>query len=167
MAEITFGLHFYGESWPDEPHTVEQCVTLSEDDRQRLHSFTPDALLQHLRSACIGRCNTVSGTDEYFIPRLRFGSLAASLQVNYYVWSYRDEQAFESGIRYDRRQSVHQPLITADEFDAVVKSPASVLDVAFYLDGRQISMGQMTIAEVSEFFVGLADDTHPTIEHRP
>ena len=131
----------------DEDYMSPQSVELTEAEAAELRAITPEAIIAYLRDHCVGRCNTVSGQEKYFIPVMQFGTLRASLQVNYYVWRDRDD-----------RDADHEAVITADEFQAVCKGPESVLDVAFSLDGRRISLGQMRVREVAEFFNALVSD---------
>lgn len=166
MAEILFDLFVYG-SWDDEPdHTEFRTLKIDEEDRSRLRSFDDKKILGYLKENCVGKCNTISGSEEYFIPRVKFGNLEASLQVNYYIWSHRTDQnpRYLRGAEYE---SYHGRLISAEEFDEVIPDTEKVIDVAFYLNDCRISMGQMSISEVGKFFVMLAEDQHPMIEDRP
>lgn len=141
-----------------ETQTVSRSVELTDEEAAKLQAMTPESIIDYLRSHCVGICNTVPGQDKYFIPCMEFGTLRASLQVNYYVWSVRD----------DNPDADNEALITAEEFAAVCSGPDSVLDVAFSLDGRQICMGQMKVSEVCEFFNALVGgDYFPTLDDRP
>ncbi len=131
----------------DEDYMCSQSVELTEAEAAELRAMTPEAIIAYLRDHCVGRCNTVSGQEKYFIPVMQFGTLRASLQVNYYVWRDRDD-----------RDADHEALITADEFEAVCCGPESVLDVAFSLDGRRICLGQMSVSDVCDFFNALVSD---------
>lgn len=140
-----------------ESYEVSRSVELTDQQVKELEAMTPEALIDYLKSHCVGICNTVSGQERYFIPCLVFGGLRASLQVNYYVWRDRDDNG-----------TPNDQLITAEEFDAVCSGPDSVLDVAFSLDGKRICMGQMKVLEVCNFFYGLATgDYVPTLDERP
>lgn len=140
-----------------ESYEVTRSVELNDQEVAELRAMTPESIIDYLRNHCVGICNTVSGSHEYFIPVMVFGTLRASLQVNYYVWRDRD----------DRPEADHQSPITADEFEAVCSGPESVLDVAFSLDGRRICMGQMKVCKVCEFFNDLVGDYVPTLDDRP
>ena len=143
--------------YEEETYEVSRSVELSDKEVADMLALTPEALIAYLKSHCVGICNTVSGQERYFIPCLVFGGLRASLQVNYYVWRDRDDNG-----------TPNEALITAEEFDAVCSGPDSVLDVAFYLDDKRISMGQMKVLEVCNFFYGLASgDYVPTLDERP
>jgi hypothetical protein len=143
--------------YEEESYTVTRSVELNDQEVAELLTLTPESLIDYLRNHCVGRCNTVSGSKEYFIPVLVFGGLRASLQVNYYVWRNRDDEGTD-----------HESLITGEEFDAVCSGPSSVLDVAFSLNGKRICLGQMKVLEVCNFFYGLASgDYVPELDERP
>ena len=144
--------------WYDgEEQEVFRSVELNDKEVAELKAMTPESIIDYLRSHCVGICNTVSGDEKYFIPCLNFGELRASLQVNYYVWRDRDDAG-----------TPNEALITASEFDAVCSGPESVLDVAFYLDGRRICMGQMRVYQVCNFFNELVGDgDYPELQDRP
>lgn len=153
--EASFMLHVY--DW-GEDYVCSQVLEINEQEVAQLRAMTSEAIIAYLRDHCVGKCNTVPGQELYFIPVMQFGTLKASLQVNYYVWSLRD----------DLRKS-QEPLIEPEEFAAVCKGPDSVLDVAFSLDGHRISCGQMKVREVCEFFNSLADQEGScyTLDSRP
>ena len=143
--------------YEEETYEVSRSVELTDQQAKELEAMTPEALIGYLKSHSVGICNTVSGQEKYFIPCLQFGALRASLQVNYYVWRLRDNQ-----------HKSQEPVITAEEFDAVCSNQSSVLDVAFYLGDMCISMGQMKVLEVCNFFYGLGTGEYiPTLDDRP
>lgn len=143
--------------YEEESYEISRSVELTDQQAKELEAMTPEALIAYLKSHCVGICNTVSGQEKYFIPCLEFGELSASLQVNYYVWRDRNNNG-----------TPNEQLITAEEFDAVCNSQSSVLDVAFYLEGKRICLGQMKVLEVCNFFYGLATGEYiPTLDDRP
>ena len=155
---MTAEFYSHIDGWYDEEsRDIFRSVELNDSEVAELKAMTPESIIDYLKTHCVGICNTVSGQEKYFIQCLQFGTLKASLQVNYYVWRDRDD-----------KNADHEDLITSDEFDAVCSGPESVLDVAFYLDGARICMGQMKVGEICEFFNALVgDEYYPTLDSRP
>lgn len=134
----------------------EFCMEVWEKELQELTTWTPGALLSYMMVNCVGKCSTVAGEANYYIPTLKIGELVLSLQANYYLWKYR----------YNNH-TPNEKLVTKDEFNAVC-------DVDTFIDVRitigkdiELCMGQMTLQRISAFLFDLGMNLSATIKYRP
>lgn len=109
----------------------------------------PKFLYKHLHDAVVGKCTTSRADgDKYFAKSLELCGFKLSLQVNYYVWSMRDD-----------KKADHHALITEDEFNLAVPSAESRswIDVRIMYGDKHIYTGQMSLTMVADKFRELLD----------
>lgn len=143
------------DDWNDNQeyhHTVEG----TEEDFQRMRNMTPDDLLKYLHDECVGKCNTKPRSEQYFIPKLVFGNMKVSAQVNYYLWSDRDDRDYD----FD-----HTKIITEEEFSARYNNYYEAIDVMILVNDSKAACGSMYIYKLTDFINQVAWGCEPKIPY--
>lgn len=139
----------------DGEYCREIQAELSQEDLPKLLALTPSYLREYLRESCVGKTTSL-GIDK-FAPRLEVCGFSVSMQIHYYVWS----------LRWDRFKSddelIHHEPTTAEEFDTVLPSFDTYIDVQIHYGKTELTTGQMTLTQISEFFRCLATNLEASI----
>lgn len=133
--------------------TVYEKFDIPENERTTMKNLTSEDLINYMRENCVGKCNTISGQELYFIPRLQWGEVSLSIQKNYYLWKYREEHDIP-----------HKNLVTEEEFNAVLPNEDFYCDVLLEADNFELFMGQKTVREVVQDLFTIADQDQITFE---
>lgn len=133
--------------------TIYENFIIPENERKAMENLTSGDLINYMRENCVGKCNTVSGQELYFIPRLQWGEVTLSIQKNYYLWKYREEHNIP-----------HENLVTEEEFNAVLPNEDSYCDVLLEADHFELFMGQETVREVIRDLFNIARRNRFVIE---
>lgn len=126
------------DEWYDD---VVYCYEITDEECEMIGNLTIDDIHEHMKQA-IG-VMTPCGKSK-FIPCIMLGKLEISVQINYQLWSLRDDEG---------RVKDNSP-ITADEFDKLVTQKMHNcrcwnLDVRMRYDGKPfINATQMSMQDI-------------------
>lgn len=143
----------------DEEYCIEIKCNLYQDDFPKLLALTPTYLHEYLRKNCIGRPSL--GQDK-FAPRLEVCGFSVSMQIHYYVWSKRTDKIYHGEVSDD---ILYMPT-TAEEFNEVLSDFDTYIDVQIHYGEKELTTGQMSLTQISNFFRSLATNLEAAIsEH--
>lgn len=137
---------FEYDNWNDEES--EREIVVDDLHQDVLRSWTSQKIYDYVRENCVGKCNTMSGTEEYYLPCIKIGKLMLSVQVNYRIWSDRTDRHF--GVKE------HAMMITGVEFDNCINTETQI-DLAISYNERRLMCGQASMEQISRFLSNLAD----------
>ena len=150
--------YIYQKDWFDSDTKTYWDVYVTRKQKKEIMDLRPEMLYEHLKKQ-IGT-QTSDRKKNYFAPKFYVGPFALSLQVNYYLWKYRESNNIN-----------HDLPMTEDEFYAVCSNKYSTIDIMVYSvdkDGKLHDIGragQISCARLCEYLkeVVMNDETEAWI----
>ena len=141
--------------WDDDENNVRVFdIELNDSECEELQKWDTERIFNHVRSNCVGKCNTWSSDEGYFVPEIVVGCIRVSVQANYYLWSQREDDLAERCLFYhdkEEHKAYHMRIVTAEEFDRC-KSVGSWFDVRIIIDGTRCFLGRWRCDDISDLF---------------
>lgn len=122
---------------------VEYTFAITDAEALEIESLTAEALYEHMRQG-IGSMAALG--ESKFLPCYEIGGFRLSCQINYQLWSLRDDR----GIACNAPE-MYAPM-TEEEFNTVLPHECKRIDFAASYNGRRIyEPGQESLMDIVEF----------------